>query len=46
MRSLELSDELHMVLLEKLEASGDEGRASVTVLRVLLDRSAVKEVLT
>ena len=41
MRSLELSDELRMVLPEKLEASGDEGRASV--LRLLLDRSAVKE---
>ena len=27
MRSLELSDELRMVLPEKLEASGDEGRA-------------------
>ena len=37
-----LSDELRMVLLDKLEESGDARRASV--LRVLLERSAVKEV--
>ena len=39
-----LSDKLRMVLLEKLEASGDARRASV--LRIILDRSAVKEVST
>lgn len=40
----ELSDELRKVLLKKLEANGDAGRASV--LRVLLNRSAAKEVST
>jgi hypothetical protein len=40
----ELSDELRMVLLKKLKARGDAGRASV--LRVLLDRSAAKEAST
>jgi hypothetical protein len=40
----ELSDELLKVLLEKLEASGDAGRASV--IQVILDRSAAKEVST
>ena len=39
---LELSDELRKVLLEKLKASGDARRASV--LQVLLDRSAAKEI--
>ena len=39
-----LSDELRMVLLDKLEESGDARRASV--FRVSLERSAVKEVST
>jgi hypothetical protein len=40
----ELSDKLLKVLLEKLEASGDAGRASA--IQVILDRSETKDVST